>query len=67
MKRRWKSRPETSEQPDSSEDLDSSLRNLEELHRVNEQLLHQVEGEERREREMASLRTQLEQARLRAA
>ena len=67
MKRRRKSRPEAPEQPDGSEDLDSSLRKLEELHRVNEQLLHQVEGEERREREMASLRTQLEQARLRAA
>ena len=64
MNRRKKGR-DSSEHTDAAVDLDSSLRKLEELHRVNEQLLHQVEGEEVKEREMVSLRTQLEQARAR--
>ena len=66
LNRRRKGRPD--DQPDAAAaDLDGSLRKLEELHQVNEQLLHQLEGEEARERDVTSLRVQLEQSRARVA
>lgn len=66
LNRRRKGRSD--DQPDTAAaDLDSSLRKLEELHQVNEQLLHQLEGEEARERDMTLLQTQLEQSRARVA
>lgn len=54
---------ETADHTDSNAaDLDGSLKKLERLHRENEQLLRDVEDEQKKERELATLKVELQLA-----